>query len=84
MNFLQMNKKDNPVPSLDDIQVIEDLLKNDGKEEFDNNPIDAYFNGVRNGIITYFEHYHKNGVENNNEQPKVYVDKKTQCCDFKG
>ena len=61
--------KDNPVPSLDDIQVIEDLLEEDGMSEFDNDPRDAYFNGVRAGIQTYFEHYHSNGVETNKEQP---------------
>lgn len=61
--------KGNPVPSLDDIQVIEDLLEEDGNSEFDNDPIDAYFNGVRAGIQTYFEHYYLNGVETNKEYP---------------
>ena len=70
----KLTKKDiiifegNPVPSLDDIQVIEDLLEEDGMSEFDNDPRDAYFNGVRAGIQTYFKHY-LNGVETNKEKP---------------
>jgi len=44
------NFKDNPVPSLDDIQVIEDLLEKNRISEFDNNSRDTYFKGVRDGI----------------------------------
>lgn len=62
--------KDKSVPSLDKIQIIEDLLEQDGKSEFDNHPIDSFFNGVREGIIKYFEHFSDTSVETDKEQPK--------------
>ena len=66
--------EDNPVPSLDNIQIIEDLLEKDGESEFDNDPRDAYFNGVRDGIQTYFKHYYLNGVETNKSKPNNFLE----------
>jgi len=77
--LIKKSNKDNPVPSLNDIQVIEDLLEEDGMSEFDNDPRDAYFNGVRAGIQTYFKHYYLNGVETDKEQPKRNT-KPCTCC----
>tara|TARA_R110000851_G_scaffold315229_3_gene477581 strand:- start:9163 stop:9687 length:525 start_codon:yes stop_codon:yes gene_type:complete len=47
------------------IQEIETFLENDGKAEYNNHPIDAYFNGVRGGITEYHGHLLKQELEDN-------------------
>ena len=41
---------------------LEKQLYQEGEEEYDNNPIDSYFNGVRAGIIEYHNYLIQEGL----------------------
>lgn len=68
-----MNKEDNPVPSL----VI----------EFNDNENIGWIQALEKELILKYPHQIKktklqNGVETNNEKPKVQKDPSSQCCDL--